>query len=223
MKYCNKCQVTIQTNHDYCPLCHQTLETVEKEDLVEKYPQAKSQLRAIHNPLKKIILFISLTAIIVLLVTNYLTGFHQPWSLIPIGGIVFFWMFMTLGIFSKNNIASKLLFLTIATILFVYMIDELSYSEGWALNYVMPLMLFSCNIGISLMILIKRINYRDYISYLLLIVVFSLAPMVLIVVNVIDVLWPAITSFGLAIFILLLIIFFFPKSIKDEIKKRFHA
>jgi hypothetical protein len=35
--------------------------------------------------------------------------------------------------------------------------------------------------------------------------------------------WPAIMAFALAVSILLFIIFFFPKSIKDEIKKRFHA
>jgi Ca2+/Na+ antiporter len=103
------------------------------------------------------------------------------------------------------------------------MVDELSASEGWALNYVMPLLLVSCNVAISLIIWIRRINYRDYISYLLMIVLFSVIPFIFVLLDYIGVIWPTMVAFGLAVFILLLIIFFFPKSIKDEIKKRFHA
>ncbi|MFA7561759.1 MAG: DUF6320 domain-containing protein, partial [Candidatus Izemoplasmatales bacterium] len=64
---------------------------------------------------------------------------------------------------------------------------------------------------------------RDYIVYLLMIVIFSIVPLILYALNIVDEPWPALVSFGLALFILLFIIFFFPKSIKDEIKKRFHA
>lgn len=223
MKYCDKCGITIQTNHTYCPLCRQTLEEIKQEKVVEKYPEVKSQLRTVKNNFRKAILFVTLTSIIVLFTINLANGLDRLWSLIPIGSIVFFWLLLSVGIFSKHNIAFKLFILTLLGISFFYMIDELSASEGWALNYVAPLLLFSSNLSISFIILIKRMNYRDYISYLLLIALISLVPLLLILLDVITVLWPAITSFGLAIFILLFIIFFFPKSIKDEIKKRFHA
>lgn len=223
MRYCDKCDIKINTNHEYCPLCHQTLTNISKEEITEKYPRTKSILRENSEMFRKILMFLSVSSIIVLLTINYFTGFSKPWSLIPIFSTVFFWILMIVGVFSKTNIAAKLFFLTILTILFVYMIDELSESEGWALDYVAPLLLFSCNLTISFIILIKRMNYRDYISYLLLIAVLSIVPLVLILFNVITVLWPGITSFGLALFILLFIIFFFPKSIKDEINKRFHA
>lgn len=223
MKYCDKCQISISTNHDYCPLCHQTLETTKEQVITEKYPGFKGKFRPGKNLVKRILWFMSITSTIILLIINFLTGFDQMWSLIPIGGIIFFWIFMTVGIFSKHNIAFKLFVLTMATIGFVYMIDALSEQEGWALNYVMPLLLFSCNIAISLIILVKRINYRDYISYLLLIVLLSILPIALILLDIITITWPSILSIAFAIFILLFIIFFFPKSIKDEIKKRFHA
>jgi hypothetical protein len=223
MKYCDKCGIKIHTNHDYCPLCHQTLTLLKEEEVIEKYPQTKSQLRPVSTMFKKVLMFLSTTGIIVLLTINFFTGFQRPWSLIPIGSIVYFWIFISVGFLSKTNIAAKLFIIFIVAIFFVYMIDELSASEGWALDYVAPLLLFTCNLAISFIILIKRMNYRDYISYLFLIALFSIIPLILILLGVIAVLWPAITSFGLALFILLFIIFFFPKSIKDEIKKRFHA
>lgn len=223
MKYCNKCLISIKTNHDYCPLCHQTLEIVKEEDIVEKFPVYKGRLRPVHQITRKIMMFISITSVVILFVINFFTGFDSLWSLIPIGSTLFFWLLMTVGIFSRHNIAFKLFILTITLIFFVYMIDELSASEGWALDYVAPLLLFSCNAAISFIILVKRINYRDYISYLLLIALFSIVPVIFLFTDIITVLWPSLASFALAIFILTFIIFFFPKSIKDEIKKRFHA
>jgi len=223
MKYCNKCHISIKTNHDYCPLCHQTLEVQKEDKVVEKYPKYKGKLRPFQDIVKKALMFLSVISIIGLLIINFFTGFDQLWSLIPIGSIVYFWLLMTVGIFSKHNIASKIFVLTTTLIFLVYLIDELTYSDGWALNYVAPLLLSSCNIAISFIILVKRINYRDYITYLLLIVLLSLAPIVLILFDVVTVTWPSFAAFGLAVFILLFIIFFFPKSIKDEIKKRFHA
>ncbi|QLY40895.1 hypothetical protein HF295_08515 [Hujiaoplasma nucleasis] len=223
MKYCNKCEITIKTNHEFCPLCHQTLETTKSEEVIEKYPTYEGNLRPVKSLLKKIMLFLSTTSIVILVILNIITGLEQLWALIPIGSILFFWIFMTVGILSRHNIASKLFFLTIVTILFLYMVDELSFSEGWALDYVAPLLLLTCNFSISLIIWIKRINYRDYISYLLLIVIFSIIPVVLLLLKVINVEWPSLTSVAFAVFIFFFIIFFFPKSIKDEIKKRFHA
>ncbi len=223
MKYCDKCQISIKTNHEFCPLCHQTLEVVKEETVVEKYPTYQGDFRPVKNLTKRIMFFLSVTSITILIIINGFTGFDTLWSLVPITSIAFFWIFITLGILSKHNIASKLFVLTIVSILFIYSIDEQSYSEGWALDYVAPLMLISCNVAISLIILVKRINYRDYLSYLLLIVLFSVGPIILILFDVINVLWPSLASAGFAVFILLFIVFFFPKSIKDEIKKRFHA
>jgi len=57
----------------------------------------------------------------------------------------------------------------------------------------------------------------------LIVIIFSLVPLILVAFDVIVVLWPSIVAFGVAIFILLFLIVFYPKSIKEEIKKRFHA
>ncbi|MFW5794762.1 MAG: DUF6320 domain-containing protein [Bacillota bacterium] len=223
MKYCDKCNIKIKTNHDYCPLCHQTLEGENNNEITEKYPEYQTNIRGFKSLTKRIMLFISVTSIVILFIINALTGLANPWSLIPIGSIIYFWLLISLGVFSKHNIAFKLFILTITLIFLIYLIDELSYSKGWSLNYVAPILLLSCNLAISVIIAIKKINYRDYITYLLLIVLFSVAPIILILLGVIDVLWPALSALALAVFILLFIIFFFPKSIKDEIKKRFHA
>ncbi len=223
MKYCDKCKIKIDTKKTYCPLCQQTLSGEISDDLIEKYPEYISVNRKVYPVTKRIIMFVTIVSMIILLVINFATYNGRLWSLIPIGSIFYFWILVSVGIFSKANIAFRLATLTSLLIALLVLIDEASLSEGWSYNYLMPILLTVCNLAISVIILIKRIDYRDYILYLLTIVIFSIIPIVLVFFKVITIIWPSLIAFGLAISILLFIIFFFPKSIKDEIKKRFHA
>ncbi len=225
MKTCNKCNITINTNQKYCPLCHQILEGKCDSDYLEIYPEYVSSNRTVLPITKKIVGFLTVIAIVILLVVNLSDWNGMFWSLIPIGSIIYFWFLVRYGVFTKQNFAFRLAFLTTLLILLLILIDETTYpaNNGWAINYITPFLLTACNLAISVLIWIKRINYRDYIFYLLTIAVISLVPLILYFVKVISIAWPALAAFGTAAFILLFIIFFFPKSIKDEIKKRFHA
>ncbi|MDD3122980.1 MAG: DUF6320 domain-containing protein [Candidatus Izemoplasmatales bacterium] len=223
MKTCDKCHISIETNQKYCPLCHQTLKGKGDPSIPEVYPEFVATRREFLPTTKKILLFLTITSIIILLSINLFYPDGTLWSFIPIGGILYFWVVLRYGILSKQNIAFKMAFLTTILIAILNLIDQ-NYGthQGWALDYVTPFALLACNLAISMIMWIKRLNYRDYIFYLLTIIVFSLIPLILFWFNVIQIAWPSQTAFALALFILLFIIIFFPKSIKDEIKKRFH-
>lgn len=228
MKHCDKCNVNIDTNQKYCPLCHQILSGENDPELNEIYPEFLPMNRAVLPITKKVMLFLTVVSILSLITVNFMTYDTTPtlWSLIPIGATLYFWLLVRYGILSKQNIAFKLAFLTTLLLIILNLIDQ-NYTldpttQGWAINYVTPLALLACNLAISFIIWIKRINYREYLFYLITILVFSLIPLVLVLFKKVTVEWPSIAAFAAAIFILLIIIFFFPKSIKDEIRKRFH-
>ncbi len=225
MKHCDKCNVDIVTNRKYCPLCHQVLSGEDDPNLVEIYPEYVPLRREMMPITKKILLFLTLVSIIILLAINLLTWHGSFWSLIPIGATVYFWLIVRYGVLSKQNIAFKLAFLTTVLVAILNLIDQ-NYGavedRGWAIDYVTPFAFLACNLAIFAIIWIRRINYRDYMIYLISIIVFSLVPIILVLFRVIEIKWPAISAFATAVFILLFIIFFFPKSIKEEIRKRFH-
>ncbi|MFA5289975.1 MAG: DUF6320 domain-containing protein [Candidatus Izemoplasmatales bacterium] len=226
MKHCNKCLVDVETNQKYCPLCHQILDGENDPKFKEIYPEYVPLRREVLPITKKVILFLTLVTLITLLSVNFLTWNGKFWSLVPIGGVIYFWLIVRYGVLSKQNIAFKLFLLTTFMVIILNLIDQ-NYGDpelrGWALKFVTPFAFLACNFAISVIIWIRRINYRDYIFYLITILIFSLIPIVLVLFGVIkDVTWPSISAFAAAIFILLFIIFFFPKSIKEEIKKRFH-
>lgn len=223
MKQCDKCHIVIETNQKYCPLCHQVLKGKGDPNIPEVYPEYVPQRREFLPITKKALLFVTLISILTLLGINLFSYEGAMWSLIPVGAILYFWIVVRYGVLSKQNIAFKLAFLTTIFIIILNLIDR-AYGEhlNWALDYVTPFALLACNLAISVIIWIRRINYRDYMFYLFTIIVFSLVPLILYLFHVIEVLWPSVTAFGMAVFILLFILFFFPKSFKDEIKKRFH-
>ena len=223
MKYCDKCHIEIETNKQYCPLCHQVLKGEGDPSIPEVYPEFVSQRREFLPLTKKVLLFLTLTSILILLGINWINYDGKLWSFIPVGGILYFWVVLRYGVLSKQNIAFKLALLTTILIGILNLIDQnYGIHQGWALNYVTPIALFACNLAISFIMWIKRINYRDYFFYLFTIIIFSLVPLILYLFHVITISWPSVTAFALAVFILLFIIFFFPKYIRDEIKKRFH-
>jgi|AntAceMinimDraft_18_1070375.scaffolds.fasta_scaffold00003_11 CDP-diglyceride synthetase len=225
MKKCDKCNIEIETNQLYCPLCHQVLTGETDPDFKEVYPEYISLTRKILPTTKKALLISMILSIIILGLVNVLSFKGSYWSLVPIGSILYFWFVVRIGVLSRRNVAFRLAFLTTLLIGLLILIDFRSFPDnnGWAVDYLMPILLFSCNLAISVIIWIKRLNYRDYFFYLLIVIIFSLVPIILVVFDVIKVMWPSVVAFGVAIFILLFLVVFYPKSIKEEIKKRFHA
>ena len=225
MKKCNKCNITIETKQPYCPLCHQKLEGEVPNNFKELYPEYVSLNRKILPTTKKVILFFTVVSTLILALINIFTFAGQYWSLIPIGSTIYFWILVRVGALSRRNVAFRIAFLTVLLIGLLILIDfnTIMDNNGWSINYLMPLLLLSCNLAISVIIWIKRLYYRDYFFYLLIVIIFSLVPLILAFFDVVTVVWPSLVAFCLALFILLFLIVFFPKSIKEEIKKRFHA
>lgn len=225
MKHCDKCNVEVRSNRKYCPLCHQSLQGESVESSHEVYPDFIHPRREVLPFTKKILTTLTIVAIVVLLTIDLLEADGRFFSFIPIGAILYFWLVVRYGVLTKQNAAFRIAFLTTILILVLNLFDQ-NYTDiehrGWALNYFTPLALLACNVAILFIILIKRINYRDYLFYLMTILIFSIIPLILAFFRVITIAWPALSAFSAAIMILFVIIFFFPKHIKDEIKKRFH-
>jgi len=225
MKTCNKCNIVINTNHQYCPLCHQVLFGQADSQLVELYPDRVSLKRNKYSLINRIDLFIMIIGIIIIAMINVIDFTGDYWSLIPIASVFYLWLFLRIGLFSFSNIALRISMLSVLLIILLLVIDY-AYTpvdNGWALNYLLPIILFSSNITVTVITWIRQIYYRDYITYLLFLTVLSIVPFILLVLKVITVSWPTIAVFSYAIFVVLYLLLFLPRWIKDELSKRFHA
>lgn len=223
MKTCDKCKITINTTFDYCPLCHQSLQGNVEEDFIEIYPKTQKAIREILPITKKIIFFTTFFIIFVLITMNLFVNDDSMWSLLPIVSIIWFWLLIRFGVLSRNTVAFKMAGITVILILLIVFINLNKFSENlWSINYAMPALLTACNLAIFTVMWIRRLNYREYLFHLLMVFVLSIIPLILYFINIIESALPSILTFGISLLTLLFIVIFYPKSIKEEIKKTFH-
>ena len=232
MKHCDKCHVSVRSNKEYCPLCHQHLQGESTELEHEVYPEFLPSRREVLPLTKKILRTATFLAVILLVSLNWILYNGALWAIIPIGGILYFWLLVRYGVLTNQNVPFRIAFLTtiLVAILVAYDIrygnyanQDAIYQSSWALNYVLPLAMLAAAMAISFIIWLRRMNYREYLFYLMTIVVFSFVPLALFLLRIIRFAWRSVLAFSVALFILLVIVFFFPKYIKDEIRKRFHV
>ena len=223
MKYCPQCKTHVKTVHDYCPLCHHGLNGEMRESFVSPYPEKNYRRKTLLPATKNILFFITVLAIVTLVIINLLISPETWWSLIPIGSVLYFWLAVRVGVLSRHNVAFRLATLTVVLIAIVNVIDIFyGGNKGWARNYVSPFVLLSANLALGFLFWFKNTDYRDFLLYMLTIIVFSLTPLILYFIGLVEILWPAVTVFGLAVLIFFMITLFFPSAIKEEIKKRLH-
>jgi len=223
MKTCDKCKITINTTYQYCPLCHQSLSGSVEDDFIEIYPEQQQYIREILPITKRIIFFTTFVTIIILVLLNILVHAETLWSLLPIVSIAWFWLLLRLGVFSRTSVAFRMAGITVILILLIVFINLNKFSDNlWSINYAMPLLLTACNLAIFTVMWIRRLNYREYLFHSFIVFVLSIIPVILYFTNIIEFALPSIITFGISSLILLFIVIFFPKAIKEEIKKTFH-
>ena len=163
-------------------------------------------------------LFVSIS----LLAINFV--FYQGflWSIIPIGSVLYGWLIVRLGIFSRANTALKILSLTTAAIILLVIVDGLFDQLDWAIEFAAPFLLVACSIAVCIITLVKRIEWRDYVIYLFTLAILGFAPILFYYFGWTTVVWPSTISTLTSTLIFLGLLIFWSKPLKAEIKKRLH-
>lgn len=223
MKRCTKCNVNIHTDRKTCPLCNEVLTKINDLNEEPVYPKYNY-----NDPRKSIfyrlLVFLSWSVIIVSVLTNIATlkNNNRPWSVYCVAGVIYLWILIRSTILSKNNIAMKLVVQNITSSLLVYLIDYLSGSVGWSLNYVIPALSVAATFSIVIILMIKYIKYSDYILYLVSSICLGFVPLGLYFFKLSTILWPSLASAAFSFVVILGMIVFADRETKSELKKRFH-
>ncbi|HOI47383.1 MAG TPA: DUF6320 domain-containing protein [Bacilli bacterium] len=228
MKYCKKCNITLNTQRMTCPLCFTVLEKNEhvSQTTYAPYPgyQPKSYKDGV---LVKIFIFLSIVAIFVSAIVNIMTwqANRSPWSIIVIGCVLYGWILIKNTVIAKINIGRKLVFQTIALPILLVIIEKYTYSpEPWALDYVTPFLTVIATVAILMLVFIKSSKYGEYVIYLLNINFLGLIPLILYFVfpGIISIMWPSVVAASIGFLTFLGMWVFAGRATKQELKKRFH-
>ncbi|MGO1369908.1 MAG: DUF6320 domain-containing protein [Senegalia sp. (in: firmicutes)] len=220
MKYCKHCKVYIRGKHDRCILCENILEKevkIENEDIYPEIPPFYESHLAI-----KIMIFITIVALVVSVGINIIFKSDINWLILFMLGVVSIWVGLIIIVQKRYHIPKKILWQVIVISIFAIFWDYATGWIGWSLDYVIPIACVSAMIIMYVTAKIMKLSVRDYITYVLLDGIFGIIPVVFIIFDLVNILYPSIISIGFSIISISAIFIFQGKEIKSEMNKRMH-
>lgn len=219
MQYCEHCKVHIRSNRKYCPLCQNTLSGTgsEQEEIFPVIPVTYQ-----NNLILRIMIFISVSIVVISIAINTMFPVNVNWSMFIIAGILCMWISLAMVIRKRYNIPKSIMW-QVAVISILAVIWDMGIGwRGWSLDYVIPIACVVTMIVMYVTAKIMRLGVRDFIIYLLLDGLFGIIPVLFLVFNALNVMYPSIICVTVSILSLSAIILFEGENIKEELDKRMH-
>ncbi len=220
MKYCRHCKVYIREERDKCTLCENILEEElngKSEDVFPEIPPFYESHLAL-----KIMIFISIVALVVSFGISMIFPNNINWPILFMLAVISIWVGLIIIVQKRYHIPKKIIWQVIIISILAVFWDYKTGWRGWSLDYVIPLACVSAMIIMYVTVKIMHLSISDYITYVLLDGVFGIIPVLFIIFDLVNVVYPSIISIGFSIISLSAIFIFHGREIKTEITKRMH-
>ncbi len=194
----------------------------DRRDDMGRYPQ----IRYDQKRLKKLaVIFYGLLFFVgaILGVINYATYSGSLWSIIAIGLKAYTALTVEYSILRHANLASKILMQTVAAQVLLVALDHSTGYNGWSVNYGIPSTILFADLSVVFLILVNRMNWQSYFMYQIAITVFSFIPLILWAAGLLTRPFLALFTVTVTVIILAVTIMLGDRSVKTELKRRFHV
>lgn len=153
---------------------------------------------------------------------NYVTYSGSLWSVIAIGCIAYVAVTVKYSIMRHANLAWKIVVQTIVAGVLLVIFDHATGYGGWSVNYGIPSILLFADLAVVFLILVNRLNWQSYFMYQIAITIFSFIPILLWAAALVTQPDLAFITAGVTLLILAITIRWGDRSVKTELKRRFH-
>ena len=219
MKYCSKCQMKVQNQLNNCPLCGQSLESVEFE-IERDYPEQFAKKRRFS--IRKFIIFLAMVIISFSFISGIFQDFQWNWVLIITASTLYVTISAILGSRMKRNIGPNILTQVIGISALSIIIDYFLGYSGWSLDIIFPLDLMAGTTIITVMILLNPKRFTDLVIYQLMFGLMGIVILAMIYFQVIIFRQIAIIGSYYTIITCVGLFFFADRQMIHELKKKFH-
>lgn len=170
----------------------------------------------------KIVMSITIAIAIVLVIINRLTTPHIPWAALANAGILYAWVVVMYSLKKNVNIAGHVLLQLITLSLLTVYIDYLLGEKGWSINIAIPIMIMIANATMLVLTMVSYKKYMKYAVYQLMIVFFSMIPVLLVTEHIVQDKVLSIVASGISILNFLICLIVSAKDVKETIVRKFH-
>lgn len=219
MKYCSKCQMKVQNQLNNCPLCGQSLESVEFE-IERDYPEQFAKKRRFS--IRKFIIFLAMVIISFSFISGIFQDFQWNWVFIITAATLYLTISAILGSRVKRNIGPNILTQVIGISALSIIIDYFLGYSGWSLEIIFPLGLMAGTTIITVMILLNSKRFTDLVIYQLMFGLMGIVILAMIYFQVILFRQIAIIGSYYTIITCVGLFFFADRQMIHELKKKFH-
>lgn len=123
----------------------------------------------------------------------------------------------------KNiNIAGHVLVQTLAISALTLFIDYKLGFKGWSINLAIPIMIIVANITMLVLTIVSYKKYIKYAIYQLIIVLFSMLPIIFMTENMVQIKILSIIASSISIINLVFTLILSSKDVKEVIIRKFH-
>ena len=132
------------------------------------------------------------------------------------------WIIVIYSIKKNTNIAGYVLLQTFAISLLTAYIDYKIGWKAWSINIAIPIMIMIANITMLILTIISHKKYIKYAIYQLIIVIFSMLPVILISEHLIENKILSMIASGICFINFILCLVLCTKDIKEAVIRKFH-
>ena len=221
MQYCNHCNVNIRNPKEQCPLCGNKLAPLEDElERKEIFPFIPSYLKS-HLTLR-ILILISIILVVFSFSLYIIFPTKMNWPLLLTFGLVSIWLDLYFLVQKRFHIPKKIMWqVLILSLLSIFWDWKIGWI-GWSITYVIPILCLVAMIIMYSIAIIMKLSTRDYITYVFIDALFGIVPIIFVLFNLVEVIYPSIISIAISVIFLAAIFILQGRSIISELDKRMH-
>jgi len=220
MKYCKNCNTYYESSHSHCLLCHNELASVDEKSVSNFAPYIRKKNK--YTFFTKSFSLVNIISMIISMFIDYSVNKVLSWSLIVSVGNLYLILFL-LTIIRKTRFSYKVINILIISTLEIIAIGFLTDDYHWALDIVFPFILIVNTLFLTIMLIVKRKEWQDYIFLLFGAILFDLLSILLNILKVSNITWAITSSFIFGLITLIALLIFSPKDLKEEFSRRFHV
>lgn len=223
MKKCKFCNVDVETEKKFCPLCYNKLINDDGKESDNFYPQRKTNEFADrrNSVVLKLFIFITICVLSVCATINGLINPQIGWFWVIFCSFVYLWVLITHTIMSKKSVFKKVFLQFISIFLLLFAVQKIS-SISWLFNYVFPSIGMSCALVLCMLMFTLKNRSELVIGFLFIFLVIITVSILCLftqndtfkVLNVSNILLTSLAFFGT-------ILFGF-NALKSELLKKWH-
>lgn len=174
------------------------------------------------DKLIKILMSVSVGIALLLWLINKATTPNVPWAALANAGILYSWVVVMYAVKKNINIAGHVLLQLITLSILTIYIDYVLGMRGWSVNLAIPIMIMIANLTMLVLTIVSYKKYMKYAIYQLIIVFFSMLPVLFVTEHMVKDKTLSIVATGISLFNFVLCLALAAKDIKEVILRKFH-